>query len=338
MLKLADNAYNRTLARHEPKFKLWKSAGLMLTYQCNCTCEFCYYCCSPEKSGLMPVETALNAWKSLEDIAGDAARVHLTGGEPFLYWDHLVEILSRAKEIGLHRVDQIETNAFWVANRAKAAEKIKTLDRIGLNKLKISTDPFHQEFVDAELVRELADMAARILGADRVLVRWEKYLQNPTDMKALSESQRMEQYRRAMADYPCRMTGRAAEKLPSLIDQSPIEQIAVSNCRPEFFGAKGVHIDPHGNVFSGTCSGIVVGKVNDKPLDGIWRDFDPARGGLLGGLVEAGPISMLESARKSGYEPLRSYAGKCHICTHVRKFLLRNGSEKHRIGPPECYI
>ena len=44
------NAYNAGLARDDPKFKLWRSAGLMLTYRCNCACEFCYYNCSPKHS------------------------------------------------------------------------------------------------------------------------------------------------------------------------------------------------------------------------------------------------------------------------------------------------
>ena len=50
MLDLSDNAYNRSRARNESKFKLWRSAGLLLTYQCNAACEFCYYHCSPEKA------------------------------------------------------------------------------------------------------------------------------------------------------------------------------------------------------------------------------------------------------------------------------------------------
>jgi len=92
MAELSENIYNRQVARHEPKFKLWRSAGLLLTYKCNAACEFCYYHCSPQKNGLMPIDTAISAWSALGGLrilAGDAAKVHLTGGEPFLYWDHL---------------------------------------------------------------------------------------------------------------------------------------------------------------------------------------------------------------------------------------------------------
>jgi hypothetical protein len=50
-----------------------------------------------------------------------------------------------------------------------------------------------------------------------VLVRWQKYLENPTDMKSLSPAELEQQYLNAIKDYPCRFTGRAAEKLAELV-------------------------------------------------------------------------------------------------------------------------
>ena len=84
MIPPADNSYNSRLGRNEAKFKLWRSAGLLVTYKCNCRCEFCYYNCSPEQGGLMPVETFISAWKSLKSLSPNNARLHITGGEPFL--------------------------------------------------------------------------------------------------------------------------------------------------------------------------------------------------------------------------------------------------------------
>ena len=79
-----------------PKFRLWRSAGLMLTYQCSGACRFCYYNCSPKPSPLMPVEMAISAWQSLKNLAGEAASVHITGGEPFLNWEHLEAVMRAA--------------------------------------------------------------------------------------------------------------------------------------------------------------------------------------------------------------------------------------------------
>ena len=337
MLDLSDNVYNCGLSRDEPKFKLWRSAGLMLTYQCNAACEFCYYHCSPERGGLMPVETCLAAWRSLKAIAGDSARVHLTGGEPFLYWDHLVEILRKAAEQGLGPVDQIETNGFWATDERLVTDHLAILTSLGVQRLKISADPFHQEYVDAELVDRLASMAVEILGPERIMVRWEEYLDEPADIRRLAQAERDRAYVLAYQQYPFRFTGRAAGHPAHLLASMPAGDLVHMNCLAGFLGAKGVHIDPYGNVFSGTCSGIILGNVNQTPLEEIWSAFQPAGEGPVGILCEKGPCGLLDEAKRLGYEELPAYAAKCHLCTHARQFLFENGLWQSVLGPADCY-
>ena len=365
MIELSENIYNSLTTRSEPKFKLWRSAGLMLTYKCNCACEFCYYNCDPDKGGLMPVDTAISAWQSLKILAGDSAKIHFTGGEPFLYWDRLQEILEQAQKQNLDKVDLIETNGFWATDEKIVRQRLKKLDELGMNRFKVSTDPFHQQYVDIEPVRRLAEMAVEILGPKRVLVRWQKYLDNPIDMKNLSEAELEQQYINAVKDYPCRFTGRAGGRLAELVastaTQHPGGSLKAAGfgdgqpsrnhpqasleaatrhqaaCRSNFLAAKGVHIDPFGNVFSGTCSGIIVGNVNQLPLEDIWKQFDPRRNDLISTLFSNGPYGLLAEAEKLGYKKSQYYVGKCHLCTSIRQFLLDNGLEKSIIGPAECY-
>ncbi len=327
------------------KFKLWRSAGLLLTYKCNCSCEFCYYNCSPEKGGLMPVDTAINVWQSLKNLAGDTAKIHITGGEPFLYWEHLKAILEQAEKQKLGEVDLIETNGFWASDQKIIRHRLKILDTLGMHRLKISTDPFHQQYVDIEPIRLLADTATDILGPDRVLVRWRKYLDNPIKMRGLSNEQLRRQYIRAVNDYPCRFTGRAAGKLAECIASTPIQNLESMNCKMDFLAAKGVHIDPFGNVFSGTCSGIIIGNVNTRSLEDIWKQFHPAQNEFINTLFEQGPSGLLEkaslhaSAKKQGiYKKAKVYAGKCQLCTNVRQFIFDHGLERLTIGPAECYV
>ncbi|UCC96844.1 MAG: radical SAM protein [Phycisphaerales bacterium] len=337
MTELSENIYNSCTGRGEPKFKLWRSAGLLLTYKCNCACEFCYYKCSPDKNGLMPAEAAISAWQSLRILAGDSAKIHITGGEPFLYWDHLQHVLRKAKSEKLGRVDLIETNGFWAATDKIAAQRLKRLDELGLHRLKISVDPFHQEYVDIEPACRLAGIANETLGPTRVLIRWRKYLENPIEMKSLSPAEREQVYLLAMKDYPCRFTGRAGGKLAELVASESIESLSGLNCKSDFLGAKGVHIDPFGNVFSGTCSGIILGNVGQEPLEDIWKQFAPARHELINTLFNSGPAGLLETATKQGFEAEKTYADKCHLCTQIRQFFFDNGLEKTGIGPAECY-
>lgn len=337
MYELSNNIYNRQALRHEAKFKLWRSAGLLLTYKCNCACEFCYYNCSPDKGGLMPIDTAMSAWQSLKILAGDNAKIHITGGEPFLYWEHLQEILKDARKHNLGKADMIETNGFWATNEKITRQCLKRLDELGLHRLKISTDPFHQEFVDIEPVRRLAKMAHEILGPDRVLVRWRKYMEEPTQMKNLPSTANEQQFIIAMKDYPCRFTGRAAGKLADLVASEPIETIASLNCKSDFLAAKGVHIDPFSNIFSSTCSGIIIGNINRNRLEDIWKHFHPAQSELINILFNVGPAGLLDKAVKMGFQRAQLYADKCHLCTNIRQFLFDKALEDSTIGPAECY-
>lgn len=337
MLELTENIYNLQIARHEPKFKIWRSAGLILTYKCNCRCEFCYYNCAPDKNGLMPVDIAIKSWQSLKNICGDSAKIHITGGEPFLYWEHLQEILKQAKKQNLGEVDMIETNGFWASDEELIRQRLKILDRLGMYRLKISTDPFHQEYVDIEPVRRLAKTAIDVLGSKRVLVRWEKYLRYPVEIRGLCSSERDKEYISALNTYPSRFTGRAAGKLAELVAEKTIQDLASVNCKSNFLAAKGVHIDLFGNVFSSTCSGIIIGNINHNPLEEIWKQFHPEQNKLIETLFDIGPVGLLNKASDMGYKTAKVYANKCHLCTDIRNFMFTQNIEKSIIGPEECY-
>jgi organic radical activating enzyme len=327
VIDLSENRYNQIVSRTESKFKLWTSAGLMLTYKCNAACEFCYYHCSPEKGGLMPVETALGAWQSLNDLAGERAKIHLTGGEPFLYWEHLIAILEEGGRRGLGPVDLVETNGFWATNDSLVLDRLHRLKTLSVQRLKVSIDPFHQQFVDIDSASRLARLAKETFGPENVLVRWEEYL--ISNLKSqISDSP---------AERPFRFTGRAAGQLAERSATKSVGEIRGNNCLAGFLGAKGVHIDPYGNVFSGTCSGIILGNVNQTPLDMIWRQFHPCQENPIGNLCREGPCGLLSLAEPLGYKPLSAYAGKCHLCTHVRQFLREAGVAPTVLGPADCY-
>ncbi len=309
----------------------------MITYKCSAACRFCYYNCSPEKDGLMPVRLALDCWAGLKNLAQDKAKIHLTGGEVFLYWEHLKKILTEADKKNLGTVDLIETNGFWATDEKIIKERIRFLDCYGMETLKVSYDHFHAEFIDFASVRRLVDTARELLGPDRVRVRWEKYLERPFEFQGLSEEQIADICREALADSPCRFSGRAALLLGPLAADKTVEQISRWHCKKSFLSAKGVHIDPHGNVFSGLCSGIIIANARQKKLDAIWETLDFGRDEIICSVFEGGPAKLMEIAVKFGYKKRRLYAGKCHLCTELRQFFFDKQLYKEIIGPEGCY-
>lgn len=337
MAEFNDNVYNRILRQDEAKLKVWRYAGLMLTYKCPASCEFCYYNCGPDQEGMMSVDTAITSWEGLETTGGQNARVHITGGEPFLYFDRLCEIMREAKKLGLQRAASVETNGFWATDDGVIIERLKRLDDLGMDRLKISWDPFHAEYIDIESVRRLRQRGAELLGDSRVLVRWEKYLQEPVTFENDTQINRSQAYRSAIADFPCRFTGRAGGNLAQLFANKTAESIAEMDCSSSFLSAKGVHIDPYGNVFSGLCSGIMLGNVNSCGLDEMWSQFEPPKRELIGTLFSKGPAGLLQEAESVGYQRRHLYADKCHLCTELREFFFDNGDYETIIGPCECY-
>jgi MoaA/NifB/PqqE/SkfB family radical SAM enzyme len=337
MVDLQDNRYNIRQSRNTAKLKVWRYAGLMLTYRCNAACRFCYYYCGPNAGGLMPTELAIEAWTALRRLAGKTAKVHLTGGEPFLYFDRLLDICQQAQRYGLGGPDYVETNAGWITDETEARCRLKALDAVGLGRLKISWDLFHEEFVPAGKVHFLVRTACEILGADRVLVRWQKYLDRPCTIQAMNEADRKAAMAEAMAKDAGRFNGRAAEVLGPLLAAKTVTELIHENCRGAILGAKGVHIDPYGNVFSGQCSGMVVGNLNSSPLDTLWKEFDPEKAEFWKTLYSDGPGGFITQAKAAGYTFRSFYASKCHLCADIRRFFFDKGLYLPIIYPKECY-
>ncbi len=337
MCKLDSNLFNQRQLRHQPKLKQWRYAGLMLTYRCSAACRFCYYYCCPQASGLMSVNTAVTVWEGLERIAGQDAKVHITGGEPFLYFDRIVEILRQAHHLGLTPIDCIETNADWGTHSGKMVEKLQLLNSLKLNRLKISWDPFHEEFISIDNVRHLLSTARSVLGTDRVLIRWEKHLENPSGIQHKSRAKKHRILQNTLISDPCRFTGRAAEELASLAAGHPIKHFQGKTCQNALLSAKGVHIDPYGNVFNGQCSGMVIGNITETPLDILWQKFEPDKHDFWKILYHDGPYGFIKQACQLGYMPLDRYASKCHLCTDIRRFFFDKSLYPSIISPKDCY-
>jgi MoaA/NifB/PqqE/SkfB family radical SAM enzyme len=285
----------------------------------------------------MPIETAIQSWEGLVRLAGDTAKVHITGGEPFLYFDHMARILEQAARLGLTPLDTIETNAGTWANPSELAQQLRFLDHCGLDRLKVSWDAFHEEFIEIDKVREFIHIARDVLGDHRVLVRWEKHLEQPTGVKEQDSEGKKSILLAALSADSCRFTGRAAEELAPLVAKHRAEYFQDRNCQKALLASKGVHIDPDGNVFNGQCSGMVIGNINQTPLDILWQTFEPDRMDFWSILYDKGPFGFLELAKDNGFCPLDKYASKCHLCTNIRRFFFDKGVFSRIIGPHDCY-
>jgi hypothetical protein len=320
----------------------------MLTYWCNARCALCYVHGGPDRGGELPTETAIALWRSLDRLAAAHERhmrIHLTGGEPFRDWVRLVSIIRAARDAGLTPVEKVETNGFWATDDRMTRARLELLDALGVGRLVVSTDVYHQEFVPLDRVRRCVEMARRVLGRARVLVRWWGFYRQPVDTRRLSAAEKEAAFQAALRRHRDRLTGRAAELLADLLPRYPPEAFEGQTCAAELLQSRHVHIDPYGNIFPGTCAGIVLGRAGaaadaGATVEDVWHDLAAnwPRNPVLAAAVAGGSYALLQQVRPLGYRELPGgYAGKCHLCAHIRQFLVDRAIWPQHLGPAECY-
>jgi hypothetical protein len=321
----------------------WDFAGLMVTYWCNARCAFCYVYSAPDRGGDMSVASAVELWRGLDRLAaahGKTMRVHLAGGEPFGDWPLLLAIVRAARDAALTRLEKIETNAFWATDDDLTRARLEQLDAMGMEKLLISADVYHQEFVPLERVQRCVVQGRKVLGPGRVRVRWWDFLQDPVDLRRRDPVAKRRAYAAALERHKDRLTGRAAERLADFFPRFPAEHFRGDQCVNEVLHSRHVHVDPYGNVFPGVCSGIILGSAAARPIDQLWRDLAAnwRAHAVVSAVVAGGSYELMQRVRPLGYAPLAAgYANKCHLCTHVRQFLVERGLWTDTVGPRECY-
>lgn len=335
-----DTARKQTLAP-------WAYAGLMLTYWCSARCEFCYVSCGPEHTVWADPDRILDCWRQLEALAvrnGHHVKIHLTGGEPFGNWELLVRILHRARTQGLPPVEKIETNASWADDPAVVEDRLKQLKDLGVTLLTSDADIFHQRFVPIGKVRLLVETAQRILGPEGIRVRWWDFynfaVENHLDVAVMGDDELREVQSDALVDGRERLNGRAAFLAGRLLSGQPPEAFADQTCRRGILNSKHVHIDPYGNIFPGTCCGIILGNAVSEEIGDVydWLSARGPSGPVIATLVEKGPVGLLGLAARHGFVPFpRGYISKCQLCYHLRHTLVRAGQCRKWLGPSECY-
>ena len=129
------------------------SGGLITNYYCTSRCAHCLYACSPKwnKQYINKDQVIKNLTKVKEM---GCHSVHIGGGEPFLNFTGLLDVLDVANEEQMG-IEYIETDSSWFVNKEKGEEQLKTIRAKGVSTLLISISPFHNEYIPYKRVKDL---------------------------------------------------------------------------------------------------------------------------------------------------------------------------------------
>lgn len=307
--------------------------GIILSYRCHSSCKHCLYNCGPkwEKEPMSP-ETLRAALEAVT-VWPRTPQVHLTGGEPFLCFDLLLEGTRIATELGI--TCYVETSAGWCVDETEAVERFRALREAGSRAMLISCSPFHAERIPPIRTMRAIRAAFEVFGPSRTIVYLPDFIEivqrfdvkRPTPLSRYEDEFGSEKAGQILwGGYGIISGGRAGYHLGHLVPRYPAETFAKANCARDILYAHHSHFDLYGNFISGFCGGLTVGDWHDLPqllADFQARQYPP----LIEALIARGPYGLYEFARERyRYEAMPDgYTGKCHLCVDVRRHLMDTG-------------
>ncbi len=129
--------------------------------RCNIRCAHCV------AAGENPVSTKMELAQAKQVIrelaAADVRGISFTAGEPFIYFDDILELVDLCSERGIYT--RVVTNSFWAGSLEDALAHTKQLQKSGLCQLRLSYSRWHQQHVPAQNILNAA-RAAIMAGID----------------------------------------------------------------------------------------------------------------------------------------------------------------------------
>ena len=322
------------------------SAGILLTYKCTNSCKHCMYACSPKwDADWISAEDAEVVLSHLAGLMHDSypfpdkigvnEGVHFSGGEPFLNFDLLLQLVEIAERLEIPSTF-VETNAFWCTDDESARKKLHALKDTGLVGILISANPFILEQVPFERTQRATRLGREVFGPDNTIV-YQTFFYQQFRQLDLQGTLPFEEYLR-MAGHGLQVaelfpSGRVPYKLGDLYEHRPARSFFGASCSRELIRDWHVHIDNYCNYIPGYCGGISLGDARylNAICSGLNLDEHPVLRALLTDLK-----TLYDLGRQCEYEEQGGYVSKCHLCIDIRQHLARRGDFKE-LAPKAFY-
>lgn len=233
--------------------------------------------------------------------------VYLEGGEPFIVYETMKDIIQEAYSAGLKT--GIITNCSWAAEARDAFLKLAPIGRF-LTEAIYSCDEYHNNY---QFVKHAIEAAKELNINFRI---------NAIGGKTS----------------PLRHAGRALEALgrnqPKKIWSEFTKCAYYDVTYPEDAKAGlenplSVHIDPYG--YAQVCQGICIGNVFEKPMSLLVNEYEPFSHPIISPILRGGPAELAKDFGLSEGE----FVDACGLCYSVRKKLL--GRFPKILAPLEIY-
>lgn len=289
------------------------TVAILLTDKCTAECEICCFSCSPKKNNVMAREIA-------EQIVEQAAQMNsiktvgFSGGEVFLQYDFLLEMIKFASNFGLRTT--CTTNGFWASTYEDALEKLVELKNNGLSKIGLSLDHYHQKFVSVENIKNILIACKRIglpVDVGSVITK------STSDLSEL-----LFELKDNMINVPhfraaCLPIGRASniDKSDLYYDENLLSRDMIQCYELNFFS-----VYTNGDVYpccsqAGMITCLRLGNMKEDTLENMLSKY---RGNMYIRIIKKyGFLWFIEIAKKENLKGIfnRKYVSKCELCNYL---------------------
>lgn len=285
---------------------MFSKLAIALTDRCTASCDMCCFGCSPK--GEQHLETAL-VKKVIDEASegGSIKTVGFTGGEPFIYFDQLLECASYANDRGLEVT--INSNGFWGRDNLSAKEKVKGLRKAGVSGIWFSADRFHQSFVPpSDLFQAMSIAKDAGFGVVVTVIETEDHYERAL----LPELQKV-------SDKVIKSMLLPAGKAADIYSGENVKKCNVNTCVCGYEGKALLCFD--GNYYM-CCSPFVrevarlkLGRALDTPLRDLGRIV--AKNDYLYVMLKCGLFWYAQAAGEAGFELEEKVSGCCELCSRI---------------------
>lgn len=299
------------------------SGGIITNYFCSSKCRHCLYGCSPAwEKDFISVDMTRKSVRKILSLG--CCSIHIGGGEPFLKPEKLLETVRVVTEEGMG-IAYIETNSSWYQDHDSAVTLLRELIGAGVHTLLVSVSPFHNEYIPFKKVQGLLSACGE---AGMNVFPWVQDflpdLQGLDSKKVHSLEEYVSQYganyiQSIPARYWLHFGGRSLYQLSELLPSIKTDEILKTSapCR-ELSDTSHFHFDLFGNCITGLCSGLAVQQEH------LGNPLDPEKYPFITVLYNEGIKGFCSLAEgEYGFKPLGQYRSKCHLCTELRKYIVR---------------
>ena len=129
--------------------------------RCNIRCSHCVAAGDNSATSKMDIAKARDSIRDM--IKAEVRGISFTAGEPFIYFDDMVELVKLCSENRIYT--RVVTNSYWAKTPEKAREQLHLLSQSGICQLRLSYSRWHQEHVPKQYVLN-AVRACEDMGVD----------------------------------------------------------------------------------------------------------------------------------------------------------------------------